>query len=82
MSTSCLPKMKKTESTASVSDYQLTSRAIMYQRNSTLLAKLRTLTLAGQNEEGELEWIGTDRQWRESEIEEMAIVMDKEFQHA
>lgn len=54
----------------------------MYQRNSTLLAKLRTLTLAGQNEEGELEWIGTDRQWRESEIEEMAIVMDKEFQHA
>lgn len=29
-----------------------------------LLAKLRHLTLVGQNEKGELEWVGTDKNWR------------------
>lgn len=28
-----------------------------------LLAKLNNLTLVGQNEEGELEWAGTDKNW-------------------
>lgn len=28
-----------------------------------LLPRLRLLTLAGKNENGELEWIGTDSQW-------------------
>ena len=35
-----------------------------------LLPKLRHLTLAGQNEEGELEWIGTSKEWRLAELEE------------
>ena len=30
---------------------------------SMLLAKLRNLTLVGQNEDKELEWCGTDAQW-------------------
>jgi hypothetical protein len=28
-----------------------------------LLAKLKHLTLVGQNEQGELEWMGTEEQW-------------------
>lgn len=32
-----------------------------------LLAKLTYLTLAGQNEEGELEWIGTKEDWELAE---------------
>lgn len=39
-----------------------------------LLAKLRHLTLAGRNEEGELEWIGTTRQWDETIFEESRIL--------
>ena len=31
-----------------------------------LLAKLTHLTLAGQNDEGQLEWIGTDKQWEKA----------------
>lgn len=31
--------------------------------NYELRAKLNNLTLAGQNEDGELEWIGTNEQW-------------------
>lgn len=34
-----------------------------------LLAHLKHLTLVGQNEEGELEWVGTDLQWKEVEKE-------------
>lgn len=41
-----------------------------------LLAKLRMLTLVGQNNDGELEWIGTDKQWRWSELEEQGIDHD------
>lgn len=41
-----------------------------------LLGKLRNLTLTGQNEEGELEWIGTDRQWRDSEIESEILLRE------
>lgn len=29
-----------------------------------LLAMLKYLTLTGQDEEGNLEWVGTDEQWR------------------
>ena len=32
----------------------------------TLYPKLVHLTLSGQNEEGELEWIGTNEQWNEA----------------
>lgn len=38
--------------------------------NYQLLAKLHHLILAGQNEDGELEWIGTSRAWRLAELEE------------
>ena len=38
--------------------------------NYELLPKLRHLILVGQNEEGELEWVGTDRQWRLARLEE------------
>jgi len=34
-----------------------------------LLPMLRHLTLAGQNEEGELEFIGTDLQWKTARLE-------------
>lgn len=35
-----------------------------------LLSKLRHLVLAGKNEEGELEWIGTEKQWNRAQTEE------------
>lgn len=35
-----------------------------------LLAKLRYLTLWGQDEEGNLEWCGTSHQWRMASLEE------------
>lgn len=38
--------------------------------NYELLPKLRHLTLVGQNEEGELEWVGTAREWRLATLEE------------
>ena len=41
-----------------------------------LLAKLRTMTLCGQNEGGELEWIGNDNDWRGLGVEEEAILRD------
>jgi hypothetical protein len=34
-----------------------------------LLARCRHLTLAGQDEDGELEWMGTQEHWREVEKE-------------
>lgn len=39
-----------------------------------LLAKLRILTLSGQDEYGELEWIGTRSQWNALEMMEENIV--------
>lgn len=36
-----------------------------------LLARLKYLTLAGQNEDGELEWIGTFTDWQNVTKEEM-----------
>jgi hypothetical protein len=41
-----------------------------------LLAKLRCLTLVGQNHFKELEWIGTDKQWKALQFEEECILMD------
>lgn len=41
-----------------------------------LLGKLRCLTLAGQNEDGELEWIGTMEQWNKVDGE-MADILAK-----
>ena len=35
-----------------------------------LRAKLKHLTLAGQNPDGELEWIGTNEQWLKVNEEE------------
>lgn len=43
-----------------------------------LLAKLRRLTLWGQDEDGELEWCGTSSQWNLS-IEEESILRDWEL---
>ena len=43
-----------------------------------LLAKLRYLTLVGQDDEGELEWIGTDHQFKMVKIEEECILRDWE----
>jgi len=43
-----------------------------------LLAKLRRLTLCGQNEEGELEWVGTSSQW-DLATEEEAILREYEM---
>lgn len=43
-----------------------------------LLAKLRSLTLWGQDEDGELEWCGTSSQW-ELSIEEESILRDWEL---
>lgn len=34
-----------------------------------LLADLRHLTLVGQDEDGDLEWVGTDKQWNRVLIE-------------
>lgn len=45
---------------------------------SELLAKLRNLALCGQNAEGELEWIGTSKQWESSENEAMAILREQD----
>lgn len=39
-----------------------------------LRAKLETLTLVGQNEEGELEWAGTAQQW------DKARKLEKEYE--
>jgi len=44
-------------------------KKLTMNRACDLLGKLNCLTLTGQNEEGELEWIGTSNQWRSSEIE-------------
>lgn len=38
-----------------------------------LLAKLRHLTLVGQDEDGELEWAGTERAWQTSRWAEKCI---------
>ncbi len=46
-----------------------------------LLAKLRRLTLVGQNEDCELEWVGTSRQW-DLETEEESIIRDWEIAHS
>ena len=39
-----------------------------------LLAKLRLLTLCGQEFYGELEWMGNSRQWNQLAIEEEEIL--------
>lgn len=44
-----------------------------------LLAKLRLLTLVGQNKQGELEWIGNDGAWDRLETEEESILRDYEL---
>ncbi len=49
-----------------------TSNMIAYE----LLSKLRNLTLAGQNEDGELEWIGTTKQWRDADIDAELILRE------
>ena len=41
----------------------------------TLLAKLRCLTLAGF-ENGDYLWIGSDKQWKLSQLEEECILRD------
>ena len=38
-----------------------------------LLPRLLHLTLFGQNEDGELEWIGTDIQWKKVELAEQSF---------
>lgn len=43
-----------------------------------LLAKLRILTLWGQ-EDGELVWAGTDKQWKALKFEEESILRDNEI---
>lgn len=42
--------------------------------NYQLLPKLRHLVLAGKNEEGELEWIGSEKQWQAAKHEEDLII--------
>lgn len=37
---------------------------------SELLSKLNHLTLVGKNDEGQLEWIGTQKDWRAAEVEQ------------
>lgn len=44
-----------------------------------LLAKLRYLTLIGQNYDSELEWVGTTEKWNKVKLEEEAIVRDFEL---
>jgi hypothetical protein len=41
-----------------------------------LLAKLRCLFLAGQDSDGNLEWVGTDNQWKQVDLEEESIIRD------
>lgn len=41
-----------------------------------LLAKLRLLSLSGQNADGELEWIGSNEAWRMAEVEEKEILQE------
>lgn len=41
----------------------------MIYRAGDLLAKLHHLTLSGVNDEGVLEWIGTDMQWHYAALE-------------
>jgi len=41
-----------------------------------LLAKLNLLTLSGQNEDGELEWIGKSSDWNSLAIEEESILRE------
>jgi hypothetical protein len=45
-----------------------------------LLAKLRVLTLTGQDEDGELEWVGPHDAWQQIEEEENAILWENQFQ--
>ena len=40
---------------------------MIYQANELLL-KLTHLTLVGQNEDGELEWVGTVEAWNKTKI--------------
>lgn len=43
-------------------------------RGAEILAKCRNLVLGGQNEYGELEWIGTYQQWSNAIQEELNIL--------
>lgn len=51
---------------------------MIYQANE-LLAKLRHLTLVGQDEEGKLKWVGTQEHWKNCVLEEEAILRDWEL---
>lgn len=42
--------------------------------NYELLSKLRNLTLVGTDEEGELEFVGTPENWKESELDEIDLI--------
>lgn len=44
-----------------------------------LLIKLTYLSLCGINEDKELEWIGTDKQWKKVGYEEESILRDWEL---
>ena len=45
-----------------------------------LLAKLRCLTLVGQNYDGELEWLGSTEAWNKVDHESEAILRDWDLQ--
>lgn len=47
---------------------------------STLLAYLRCLTLVGY-EDGQYQWIGTDKQWKSLQNEEESILRDYELKN-
>lgn len=44
-----------------------------------LLARLRHLCLSGKNEDGDLEWIGSYKDWVSSEEEKKKILAEHEF---
>jgi hypothetical protein len=47
----------------------------MIYLNAELRAKLEHLVLAGQDEEGRLEWIGTEKQWNNARLMEEALLI-------
>lgn len=44
-----------------------------------LLPKLRNLVIWGQDEDGDLEWMGTDKEWKQAEREELEEEMTLDF---
>ena len=49
----------------------------MIYKNSELRAKLEHLVLVGQDEEGRLEWVGTDRQWNNARLMQEQLEIKK-----